>query len=227
MHKLNRAIVFDLDGTLADSVRLIEDAIVVALEPHLDVIDRAVVRSYIGQPLVVCLSEMVGIGVEDPRIPAMVDVYRAAYHPGVEREGRKLLLPGVEQMLHDLRAHGIGIGVVTAKTTPSAEHLLGHIGIAELIDVLVGTDQTERGKPFPDPAFLALEKLGAAASQTWYVGDATSDMAMAINAGMPGMGITTGIADREELLAAGAKAVVDHASQIPALTAATVPAQAG
>lgn len=212
-----RAIVFDLDGTLADSVRLIEDSIVDVLTPHVVQVDRHLVRSYIGQPLVVALSDMTGFPDGDPRIEEMRLGYRAAYQPLVEQAGTSLVLPGVVEMLTAVRAAGWSTGVVTAKTTASAEHLLGHIGIGHLIDVLIGTDQVVNGKPAPDSGLLALAKLGARAASTWYVGDATSDMLMARAAGMPGLGITTGIATRPELLAAGADAVVDHAAEIPAL----------
>lgn len=214
-----RAIVFDLDGTLADSVPLIEESIVGALSLHLDDVDRQAVRSYIGQPLVVALSDMTGIALDDPRIDDMREHYRGAYQPLVEAAGTALLLPGVVEMLEDVRSLGYATGVVTAKTTASAEHLFEHVGIGHLIDVLIGTDQVVNGKPAPDSGLLALARLGARPADTWYVGDATSDMAMATNVGMPGLGITTGVASRDELLAAGARAVVDRAEEIVPLLA--------
>ena len=215
-----RAVVFDLDGTLADSVTLIEESMVSSLTPHLDDIDRGVVRSYIGQPLEIALSDMTGFPLDDERIAQMREHYRLSYFPGVEAAGEELLLPGVIEMLTELRQRGYAIAVVTAKRTDSAEHLLDSIGIRDLVDVLVGTDQVANGKPAPDSALLAMEKLGADVGQTWYVGDATSDMVMALAAGMRPMGVTTGVATASELAGAGALAVAEDASHIVELVTA-------
>ena len=78
----------------------------------------------------------------------------------------------------------------------------------------MSTDDVDRGKPAPDSALLGLERLGAVAAETWYVGDAMSDMEMALAAGMRAMGITTGAATREELAGAGAEVVVDTAAEV-------------
>lgn len=206
--------MFDLDGTLADSVTLIENSMVTSLSPHLEDIDRRAVRSYIGQPLEVALSELTEIPLDDDRITSMRETYRSTYHPGVEEAGAELLLPGVKEMLEELKGLGYATAIVTAKRTDSAEHLLEHIGILHLIDHLIGTDQVANGKPAPDSALLALERLGTPAAETWYVGDATSDMAMAIAAGMPPMGVTTGVATAQELLDAGAVVVAEDAAHI-------------
>ncbi|WP_407703307.1 HAD family hydrolase [Tessaracoccus antarcticus] len=176
--------------------------------------ERHAIRATIGRPLDVALADLTGQDIGHDSVTAMVAAYRTAYVPAIEAVGAALLLPGVPEMLVRLRAAGHSIGVVTAKTTPGAEHLLEIIGLRHLVDVLVGTERVLHGKPAPDSGLLALEELGVEAGDTWYVGDATSDMTMAIAAGMRPLGVTTGVADRDELLAAGALAVADTPDEV-------------
>ncbi len=74
---------------------------------------------------------------------------------------------------------------------------------------MVPSGVVARGKPAPDPVEYAMSQLGVVPASTWYVGDAVTDIQMANSAGMPALGVTTGAGTREQLLAAGAAAVVD------------------
>lgn len=220
------ATVFDLDGTLADSVTLIEETMHLALTDAGHAAERHAIRSMIGRPLDVALADLTDQDVSHDNIVAMVKAYRTAYFPAVEAAGAALLLPGVPEMLEQLRSAGHAIGVVTAKTTPGAEHLLDVIGIRHLVDVLVGTERVAHGKPAPDSGLLAMQELGVEAADTWYVGDAISDMAMAVAAGMRPLGVTTGVADRDELLAAGAIAVADTPEEVSTIVLHVAPGDA-
>lgn len=104
--------------------------------------------------------------------------------------------------------------MVTAKQTWMARKVLDSTGLTDSIDLVIGTDQVAAGKPAPDSAYLAMERLGTTPENTWYIGDAATDMQMTLSAGIPGMGVTTGAGSREELLAAGARVVVDSAHEI-------------
>lgn len=172
------------------------------------------VRALIGRPLTNMLADLTQQDVGHANIADMVVAYRKAYLPAVEAAGASLLIPGVTEMLERLRTAGHAIGVVTAKTTPSAEHLLEVIGIRHLVDLVVGTERVLHGKPAPDSGLLAMEELGVEAANTWYVGDAVSDMDMAIAAGMKPLGVTTGVANRDQLLAAGALAVAESPGDV-------------
>ncbi len=223
MTPATHATVFDLDGTLADSITVIEDAIHETIHGAGHAAERHAIRAMIGRPLDVMLSDLTGHDIGHDSIATMIADYRTAYFPAVEAAGADLLIPGVPEMLERLRAAGHAIGVVTAKTTPGAEHLLEVIGIRHLVDVLVGTERVLHGKPAPDSGLLALEELGVAADHSWYVGDAVSDMAMAIAAGMKPLGVTTGVADRDELLAAGAFAVAETPDEVATIVIDGVP----
>ena len=85
------------------------------------------------------------------------------------------------------------------------------------VDVLVGTDEVPHGKPAPDSALLALKQLRVDAADTWYVGDALSDVAMSLAAGMRPLGVTTGACSEEQLLEAGAELVVSSPDEVAAV----------
>ena len=213
----SRAVLFDLDGTLADTVPLIAQHISDTLNAHGIACTPRDVYPLIGRPIVDAMNELHEFASDGARMEAVIVEYRAALHEAVNAAGTDLVLPGVRAMLRELREAGFAVGVVTAKGGPQAEHLLTITELRDLVDVLVSTDDVDRGKPAPDSALLGLERLGAVAAETWYVGDAMSDMEMALAAGMRAMGITTGAATREELADAGAEVVVDTAAEVSGL----------
>ena len=206
------AVVFDLDGTLADTIDIIQDEIVAAIRRFGHDVQPAAVRRLIGRPLGVTLTTLTGI--EDEKTLAEISAdYYPHYAAATERRAGDLLFPGVVGLLQRLRSEGYAIGVITAKITSEAEHLLEHVDIRHLVDVLVATDRVEHGKPAPDSALLALRELDAEAASSWYVGDAVGGMQMARAAGMPALGITTGVGSRTEL-EPFADAVVDSVDEI-------------
>lgn len=214
---MTRAVLFDLDGTLADTVPLIAAHVSGALNAHGIACTPREVYPLIGRPIEVALQQLHLFGDDLERMRRIIVEYRDALHVAVNAAGTDLVLPGVRDMLTALRDAGYAVGVVTAKGTASAVHLLNITELNHLIDVLVTTEDVDNGKPAPDSALLGLRRLGVEAEGTWYVGDAVSDMEMALAAGMRAMGITTGAATREELIDGGAEVVVDTAAEVAQL----------
>ncbi|WP_217597652.1 HAD family hydrolase [Cohnella sp. GbtcB17] len=93
------------------------------------------------------------------------------------------LLPGVLEFLEDCRQAGVPLAVVTADETEAAVKHLEWLGILDRFDVVVGTDQVERGKPYPDMALLACKRLGLGGGRFAVIGDTRGDMRMAKEAG--------------------------------------------
>ncbi|MGP0578033.1 HAD family hydrolase [Paenibacillus peoriae] len=116
---------------------------------------------------------------------AKVDVnecfLQAEYAMSQERPAR--LLPGVRMFLEQCRNRGLKMGVVTADETDSARRHLEWMGIESFFTVVVGTDQVERGKPFPDMLLLACDRLGVPVARSMVIGDTDGDMEMARSAG--------------------------------------------
>ncbi|HMR47901.1 MAG TPA: HAD family hydrolase [Arachnia sp.] len=210
----DRAALFDLDGTLTDTVALIAtQASRTLTEFGIPCLPEDVVP-YIGIPLADCIQAVAPGFVEDERFPAFARLYRSRVAEATAEAGPDLLLPGVAELLPALREAGWKVAVVTAKQTEVAQTVLASTGLTEAVDMVIGTDQVAAGKPAPDSAYLAMERLGTAPERTWYIGDAATDMQMTLAAGIPGLGITTGAGTREGLLAAGARVVVDSAHEV-------------
>ncbi|CAM4035925.1 HAD family hydrolase [Paenibacillus alkaliterrae] len=101
----------------------------------------------------------------------------------IERERPARPLPGAVDFLKQCRQIGLPMGIVTADETAAAELHLGWMGIRDLFDIVVGTDQTERGKPFPDMLLLACRELKLQPSRVAVIGDTNGDMVMGKSAG--------------------------------------------
>jgi pyrophosphatase PpaX len=203
-----RTILFDLDGTLIDSIELI-----LASHRHatLEVLGASpsdeVLRQGIGIPL---LTQMRTI--DEPRAEELVTAYRAFNH----RMHDELLRPyaGLLELCTELRAEGATLGVVTSKSLVVVEMAFARLAFAPLLDVLVTSDQTELHKPHPEPIHEALRRLGRDASGACYVGDSPFDMQAGLAAGVAAIGVSWGAFTDDELRAERPLAVVSTVAEL-------------
>lgn len=215
---MTSAIVFDIDGTLADTpsaiARLIGDVVRgLGASPR-----REEVLATVGKPLEASLARLLGVSVDDAATAEAAARYRSRFATDVLSQGPALLLPGVAEGLDRLRAAGHPLGVATSKISSSALALLEATGILDRFDTVVCHDMVERGKPHPDMALRALAELRAPAAGSWYVGDTVTDMAMARAAALRTVGVSYGVDSAGDLTAAGADHVVaDFASVVRVL----------
>jgi pyrophosphatase PpaX len=190
-----RTVLFDLDGTLIDSIELI-----LASHRHatLEVLGASpsddVLRRGIGTPL---LAQMRSL--DETRADALVTAYRAFNH----RMHDELLRPyeGLLELCTTLREEGAALGVVTSKSLRVVEMAFARLAFAPLLDVVVTSDQTEQHKPRPEPIFEALRRLGRDASGACYVGDSPFDLQAAHAAGVDAIGVSWGAFAADELRA--------------------------
>jgi pyrophosphatase PpaX len=205
------AIVFDLDGTLIDTIPLIVASHRHALWEVLGVeLPESELRAGIGRPL---LEQMT---VFDPlRAEELYASYRRFNHANTE--ALLGIFDGLDEALRALAAAGARIGVATSKSRDAVDLALRIRPLAVELDVIVTIDDTDRHKPDPEPLLLAISRLGADPAGAAYVGDATVDMAAALAAGCAPIGVAWGAADEEALLAAGAIAVARRPDVLPEL----------
>jgi phosphoglycolate phosphatase len=212
------AVLFDLDGTLVDSLQGIGatvDAVLAALgRPPCD---KAALRRLVGAPLEAIFGALLPDATAQDCI-AHADAYRARYWTsGVPHTP---LFPGVADVLAACRAAGLPLAVVTTKRVDVATHLLEARGIAPLFSAVIGGDSTPHHKPHPAPALAALGALGiepARASEVAVVGDTTFDIEMARAAGCRAIGVAWGYGGAETLEAAGAHYLAEAAAHLRAL----------
>jgi phosphoglycolate phosphatase len=206
------AIVFDLDGTIADTPDLIT-AIMAGILTDIGVTaDRAAIRATIGTPLLDSFATL--IGEADPRVPEAAATYRGRFDAGALERGTDLLFPGVVDGLAALRAAGVRCSIGTSKTLAAAVNVLKVCEIEDQFETVVGFDDVPHGKPAPDTALLAARRLGVEPARCLVVGDAIGDMRMGVAAGMRALGVSYGVGAAVDLLAAGADRVVDDFANV-------------
>lgn len=211
-----RLVLFDWDGTLADSFSTIRIAMDEAFrERALPPPDVAVLRASVGLQLDTIVARLrPGAGAEERA--AIAATYRACFAREMQRPGfREALFPGIREALSVLDGGSRLLGVATGKAAKGLAQCLAHHGLEQMFATLQ-TPDVAPGKPHPGMVLQAMEGLGVAPERTVVVGDTTWDMEMARNAGVAGVGVRWGLHEADALWAAGAVTVVDDA---PALVA--------
>lgn len=201
------AVLFDLDGTLVDTIPLIFACYAHTLAVHLPGYDpgRRTIVGNLGRSLDDILFDYAkAAGAADPASLSrtMLGTYRSFQRANLERMIRPY--DGVRETLAGLRARGLTLGVVTSKVEWAARECYEHYGLGEFLSVHVFHDDTARHKPDPEPLLLAASKGGLDVARTAYVGDSVHDMMAGKAAGMRAIGALWGPSGREELERAGA-----------------------
>ena len=173
-------ILFDLDGTLIDSVRLILDSYHHTLASHglPPRTDEEWLRG-VGTPLSVQFAEL---GRDPLTLEALIATYREY---NLKHHDRMVTVyPGIVQTVGALKAAGLATGLVTSKNRQGALRGLTLARLEQLMDVLVCADEVDNPKPHPEPVQKAVALLGADPATTVYVGDSVHDMVSGRAAGV-------------------------------------------
>lgn len=209
-----RALLFDFDGTLVDTAEAICRTFRQVLISHgVSPMEDHEIRTLIGQPLRDMLTLATGLN-DKKEIEKLASDYRRIASR-VDGDCVKLF-PGVEAFLAALSSD-VQKGIVTSRSHAGTRSILRSFGLESQFQTVVGIDDVIRPKPHPEPVFQALDMLGTDPEMGVMVGDTVSDMMAGASAGVRTIGITNGSHTREELLDAGAEAVVSSFSELVTL----------
>ena len=204
-------VLFDLDGTLLDTLDDLTDAVNRSLTAYgLPQRERREVRAFLGNGAKY-LMQHAAPGLEDERFERLLKDYKADYDANCVVKTAPY--PGVEALLRALRARGVKTGIISNKPD-SAVQPLYETFFADTMDIAVGEREGIRRKPAPDTVLDAMERLGATAAETLYVGDTEVDLETARRAGVDCAAVTWGFRDPEQLIAAGAVRLFDSADAL-------------
>jgi phosphoglycolate phosphatase len=205
------AVVFDLDGVLVDSRAPIAASINYALARHgLGERPERALHRFIGPPLAVAFAELTGEAASSAVVASCVTSYRERYAEASLRE--TTVFPGITEMLAGLRRDH-RLAVATSKARAFAEPLLAALELRHFFDVVAGPGLDARNEDKATTIATALAVL--APERAVMVGDRSFDIVGAHARGLPAIGVTWGIGDREELVATGADAIVDAPADVP------------
>lgn len=203
-----RLVVFDMDGTLIDSVALIVETVTAAFEALGEAAPtEAAIRAISGITARDAMA-ILAPGADEARIERITNSYRREYQSRAGR-AREPLFEGALATLERLRHHPDTIlAVATGKGHTGAVTLLGAHGVLSWFNS-VETPTHNRGKPDPQMIETAMQKAGATAAETAMIGDTVHDMRMARAAGVKAIGVAWGYHAVVELEEAGADIIVD------------------
>ncbi len=212
------SLLFDLDGTLVDTVPDLADAanhMLAALGRPVQ--DEATVAGWIGDGVPRLIKRaLTGQPFGEPDAALFAEaqaLYNAHYEAHVACRSR--LFPGVLPTLETLRATGFRLACVTNKARRFTGPLLEALGIAPYFGAVVSGDEVARAKPDPLPLFVACERLGVSPRSAALVGDSGNDMRAARAAAMPALAVSYGYHHGADLKGLGATVIVEAFSDIP------------
>ncbi|MEW6581227.1 MAG: HAD-IA family hydrolase [Actinomycetota bacterium] len=196
-------ILFDLDGTVIDSVALIRESHRHAVREVLGVdLPDEVLTANVGRPLI---DQMRVLSAD--RADELLAVYREWNH--AHTADLLVAYDGMEDALAELRDAGRTLGIITSKSRPTVQLAFDVLPIEQHFDVIVAAEDTARHKPHPAPVLLALERLGRGTAGACYVGDAPFDLDAGRAAGVAAIAVTWGFFTRDALAAHHPTAIVD------------------
>ena len=203
-----KTIIFDLDGTLLDSLTDIYTSVNVALSAYgLPNRTKEEVRAFVGNGIVKLMERAVGI-VGYPQMDGVMSVVEKHYGEHCKDETKPY--DGVMETLQKMAAAGIKTAVVSNKPDFAVKLLAEEYFQGLLLDA-VGENESVgiRKKPAPDSLLAVMQTLGATAEETLYVGDSEVDIQTAQNAGVACLSVTWGFRSKEFLIESGATLLAD------------------
>ena len=199
--------VFDLDGTLLDTLEDLYLATNAALESHsLPRRSRDEVRMFVGNGVEMLIRRAVPSCTDEETTLAVLADFKTTYAAICEDHTRPY--DGILDMLRALREKGIRVAVVSNKFDAATKQLCQKY-FGDLVEVAIGERAGVRKKPAPDTVYEALKELGMTATGAVYIGDSDVDIQTARNCGMPCISVTWGLRDKDFLLQSGAEILVD------------------
>lgn len=187
-----KAIIFDLDGTLVDSARDLQDATNALLEEErLQPVDIDEIKSMIGDGAAKLVERaIVARGGDSARLPELVTRFLGIYEANAARH--TTAYPGVVDTLASLRRLGLPLAVVTNKPYAATIDILEALNLRTYFEAVIGGDTLPERKPHPAPILTALERLGVAPQAALMVGDNYHDVQAARAAGVRAVAVTYG-----------------------------------
>ncbi len=207
---MNRLIVFDWDGTLADSVpNIISCKKAVALKHNLSIPSNEIIKAVLGLPFAEAMS------ISFPAAPkALANILQKDYQNLMKSAFyNSPLFPDAKSTLIALKSRGFKIGLATAKHKEELSIALEYHALQDFFDAIACGNE-HPGKP--DPAMLnkLMKQCNASTNDTLFIGDTTTDIRFAQNADVKVIAVSYGAHDKEKLLLSKPDELVDNLSQI-------------
>ena len=207
-NKKYEAVIFDLDGTLLNTLEDLLDSVNYAMSVlEMPVRSYEEIRHFVGNGIRRLLELSVPEGDKNPQFEQAFTLFKKYY--GEHCNDKTDLYPGIIDLLKRLKEEGFQMAIVSNKYFEGVEALKEQY-FKEYLDVAIGEREGIRKKPAPDTVLTALGELGISRERAVYVGDSEVDLATAANTGMDCITVGWGFRTRKEQEMAGAKVFADR-----------------
>ena len=210
-----RAVLFDMDGTVLDTLEDLYRAVNRSLEEFsLPTVSRERVRAGLGNGAAHLIGCCVPEDCPDALRQQVLDWYKPWYDAHCRIATRPY--PGIVPLMERLREKGVKLAIISNKPDPAVREL-ARAFFPGLLETAVGESLSVRRKPDPSAVLTAAKRMCLAVSDCVYVGDSEVDVETAKNAGMDGVFVSWGFRTRQQLIAAGADRIADSAQELEQL----------
>lgn len=211
---MQKLVIFDLDGTLIDTVVLVVEAFTNAFQSAGIVVpDAKTIRSISGLRLDIAVKRLAP-NASESALTNIHEAYREAYLSSAKASNREELFEGVKEALLTLEARNdLELAVATGKPLRGVNRVVDAHELHGMFTSLQ-TPDTCISKPHPEMVEVAMGVVSAKPMTTVMIGDTTHDMEMARNGGVHALGVSWGYHEPEELLASGAHMIIDEVDQL-------------
>lgn len=208
----NKIVIFDLDGTLLNTLEDLMDATNYALkELHYPIRTIDEIRNFVGNGVGKLMERSLPDGIQNPHYEEAMCIFRQYYN--VHCEDKTSVYEGVPRLLQQLKADGYQLAVVSNKPDFAVKHLCNKF-FRDSIQGAVGEKQGIRRKPAPDMVENALSELSSRKEDAIYVGDSDVDIQTAANSGLKCISVTWGFRNTAFLKEHGATMIADTPEQV-------------
>jgi phosphoglycolate phosphatase len=212
------SLIFDLDGTLVDSLPGIAGSLNRSLTAHgLPEHPDAVVRSFVGDGLRTLVQRAAGRDTGPETLESIVALFKQDYE--LSWQQGTTVYPGIHNLLDELQRDGFPLAVLSNKTHDFTVAMVAAMFPRIRFTKVLGQREGTRHKPHPAGAFLIADALGVSPENCIMIGDSSIDIETARNAGMRAIAVAWGYHNRSRLMEAGATRIIETPSELPALLA--------
>lgn len=205
-------VIFDLDGTLLNTLEDLTDSVNYALELYsFPCRTMAEIRSFVGNGVGRLMELSVPDGLNNSQYEKCLADFRNHYSGNMQNKTNAY--KGIMELLGQLSKEDYKTAIVSNKFDKAVKEL-NQVYFGEYIKVAIGESENVSRKPAPDTVFKALEELGSTADKAVYVGDSEVDVKTAKNSGIICVGVTWGFRDREVLKQEGADYIIDRPQEL-------------
>ncbi len=205
-------VIFDLDGTLLNTLDDLADSVNFALKSfNYPTRTYSEIRSFIGNGVKDLMTKSVPNNTDEETILKCLQVFKDHYKTNMQNKTAPY--DGIINLLENLKSQNIKLGIVSNKYDFGVKNLNKYY-FGNLIPVAIGEREGIRKKPAPDTVLIAMEELNTTKENTLYVGDSPSDMITAQNANVKGVGVTWGFRDAEVLKESGADFLINSPQEL-------------